>query len=180
MEKDPGVPAFGGHVSEPDFDPLKALRSLLDHQVRFVLIGGFAAALRGSPVITGDLDICYARDDHNLERLADVLRSLAARLRGAPPDVPFLLDAPTLRAGDHFTFSTSVGPLDILGTPAGTTGFAELDERATEEVVDGMRVRVAAIEDLIRMKRAAGRPKDLIAIEWLSAVGDELAGPDGP
>ena len=167
-------------MSEPDFDPLAALRTLLDHEVRFVLIGGFAGALRGSPVITGDLDICCARDDANLARLAEAMRSLDARLRGAPPDVPFLLDAPTLRAGDHFTFSTSVGPLDILGRPAGTKGFAELDQRATDEVVDGVKVRVAAIEDLIRMKRAAGRPKDLIALEWLSAVRDELAGPDSP
>jgi hypothetical protein len=167
-------------VSEPDFDPLAALRTLLDHEVRFVLIGGFAGALRGSPVITGDVDICYARDDANLARLAEALRSLDARLRGAPPDVPFLLDASTLRAGDHFTFSTSVGPLGILGTPAGTAGFADLDARATDEVVDGMSVRVAAIEDLIRMKRAAGRPEDLIALEWLSAVRDEPAGPEGP
>ena len=167
-------------MSDTDFDPLATLRTLQDHGVRFVLIGGYAAALRGSPVITGDLDICYARDDANLVRLADALRSLDARLRGAPPDVPFLLDAQTLRAGDHFTFSTSVGPLDILGTPAGTDGFADLDPRATDEVVEGMKVRVAAIEDLIRMKRAAGRPKDLIALEWLSAVRDELAGPDAP
>ncbi len=167
-------------MSEPDFDPLAALRTLLDHEVRFVLIGGFAGALRGSPVITGDLDICYARDDANLVRLADALRSLDARLRGAQPDVPFLLDALTIRAGDHFTFSTSVAPIDILGTPAGTKGFDDLDARATDEVVDGMNVRVAAIEDLIRMKRAAGRPKDLIALEWLSAVRDEGAGSREP
>ena len=125
-------------MSEAPFDPVTALRTLLEHDVRFVLIGGFAGALRGSPVITGDLDICYARDDANLERLAETLRSLEARLRGAPPDVPFLLDARTLRAGDHFTFSTSVGPLDILGTPSGTKGFADLDPNATDEVVDGM------------------------------------------
>jgi hypothetical protein len=165
-------------MSEAAFDPVTALRTLLDRDVRFVLIGGFAGALRGSPLITGDLDICYARDDANLERLAETLRSLEARLRGAPPDVPFLLDARTLRAGDHFTFSTSVGPLDILGTPSGTKGFADLDPNATDEVVEGMTVRVASIEDLIRMKRAAGRPKDLIAVEWLTAVRDEIAGPD--
>ena len=163
-------------MSDPSFDPLAALRTLVDHGVRFVLIGGFAGALRGSPLITGDLDICYARDDDNLERLAEVLRALEARLRGAPPDVPFLPDARTLRAGDHFTFGTSVGPLDILGTPSGTKGFADLDANATDEVVDGLTIRVASIEDLIRMKRAAGRPTDLIALEWLSAVRDELEG----
>ena len=163
-------------MAEPAFDPLSALGTLLDHGVRFVLIGGFAGALRGSPVITGDVDVCYARDDPNLEMLAEALRSLGAHLRGAPADPPFQLDARTLRAGDHFTFSTSVGPLDILGTPSGTNGFADLDANATDEVVDGLTIRVASVDDLIRMKRAAGRPKDLIALEWLSAVRDEVEG----
>ena len=166
-------------MSEGAFDPLSALRTLLDHKVRFVLIGGYAGALRGSPVITGDLDLCYARDEANLERLADALRALDARLRGAPPDVPFQLDARSIRAGDHFIFTTSAGPLDCLGTPAGTKGFADLDARATDEVVDGITIRVAALDDLIRMKRAAGRPTDLIALEWLSALRDEL-GESGP
>jgi len=84
-------------MSEPAFDPLTALRTLLGRGVRFVLIGGYAGALRGSPVITGDLDICYARDDDNLARLADALGSLDAHVRGAPRDVPFQLDARTLR-----------------------------------------------------------------------------------
>ncbi len=161
-------------MSTPSFDPLALLRILADHGVRFVLIGGFAAATRGSPVITGDVDVCYARDDKNLERLAAALQELAATVRGAPPDVAFRLDARSLRAGDHFTFSTVAGPLDCLGTPAGTDGFADLDAAATDEDLDGVVVRVATVEDLIRMKRAAGRPQDKIAIEWLAALRDEL------
>jgi hypothetical protein len=163
-------------VTEPTFDPLSALGTLLDHGVRFVLIGGYAGALRGSPLITGDVDVCYARDDANLERLVQALRALDARLRGAPEGVPFQLDARALKAGDHFTFSTSAGSLDCLGTPAGTTGFADLDRRATDESVDGLTLRVAALDDLIRMKRAAGRAKDRIALEWLSALRDEIEG----
>jgi hypothetical protein len=143
--------------------------------VRFVLIGGFAGALRGSPLITGDIDICYARDEDNLERLAAALRSLDARLRGAPV-MPFQLDAETLHAGDHFTLATRTGALDCLGTPAGTDGYVDLDASATSEDVDGIVLRVASVDDLIRMKRAAGRPQDLIAVEWLSALRDELEG----
>jgi len=161
-------------MTEPAFDPLEALRALGAHGVRFVLIGGYAAALRGSPMLTGDLDVCYARDDANLGALAAALRELHATLRGAPEDVPFLLDAATLRAGDHFTFSTECGPLDIHGTPSGTDGFRDLDASATDEDLDGLTVRVASLEDLIRMKRAAGRPQDLIAVEWLWAIRDEL------
>jgi hypothetical protein len=62
--------------------------------------------------------------------------------------------------------------------PSGTKGFPDLDANASDEVVDGLTVRVASIEDLIRMKRAAGRPKDLIAVEWLAAVRDEVEGGD--
>ena len=161
------------------FDPLGILRTLVEHGVRFVLIGGLAGAVRGSPLITGDVDVCYARDRTNLERLAAALRALGARLRGATEDVPFQLDAATLRAGDHFTFATALGPLDCLGTPAGTAGFRDLDASATTEDLDGLRVRVASLDDLIRMKRAAGRPQDRAALEWLAALRDEIAG-EGP
>jgi hypothetical protein len=161
-------------MTEEAFEPLEALKVLIDHQVRFLLIGGFAAVIRGSPVITGDLDICYARDDANLRKLAKALRELKATLRGAPPDLPFLLDAQTLKNGDHFTFSTRAGPLDCLGTPAGTAGFRDLDTDATDEDLDGLTVRVASLDDLIRMKRAAGRLKDRTALEWLGNLREEL------
>jgi hypothetical protein len=161
-------------MTEAPFDPLGALQTLNRHGVRFIVIGGYAAAIRGSPVITGDVDICYARDDENLERLAEALTELGSTLRGAPPDLPFQLDAKTLKRGDAFTFNTTAGPLDSVGTPAGTAGFEDLDAEATDEDLDGLTVRVASIEDLMRMKRAAGRPKDLIGLEWLGAVRDEL------
>jgi hypothetical protein len=166
--------AASGEMSDPAFDPLAGLRTLVDHGVRFVLIGGYAAALRGSPMMTGDVDVCPARDRENLERLAAALRSLHARLRGAPANAPFVLDGRTLEAGDHFTFATDSGPIDVLGTPAGTDGFADLDASATDEDLDGLVVRVASLDDLIRMKRAADRPQDRIAVEWLSALRDEL------
>jgi hypothetical protein len=161
-------------MSDPAFEPVSILHALLDRGVRFVLIGGLAGAIRGSPVITGDVDICHARDRDNLARLAEALGSLRARLRGAPPEVPFRLDVAALEAGDHFTFATDLGALDCLGTPAGTDGFADLDASATDESLDGIVVRVASLDDLIRMKRAAGRRQDLIAVEWLEALRDEL------
>ena len=174
MGRDEGVQGARSKGIDEVFDPLFALRVLSRHGVRFVVIGGYAAAIRGSPVITGDLDLCYARDDKNLEALAEALRDLGAKPRGAPPDVPFQLDAESLKEGDHFTFSTSAGPLDCLGTPAGTAGFADLDAAATDEDLDGLAARVAALDDLIRMRRAAGRTKDRVALEWLGALRDEL------
>lgn len=146
--------------------------------VRFVVIGGLAGNALGSPSITDDLDICYARDDTNLERLATALQELEARLRGAPPGLRFLIDAKTLKAGDHFTFETSAGSLDCLGTPAGTTGFDELSPRARVLEIAGHEIAVASIDDLIAMKRAAGRPKDFVELEILAAVKDEIEGRD--
>lgn len=137
------------------------------------MIGGLAARLRGSPSITDDMEICYARDADNLAALANALVELRAKLRGAAVDVPFVLDAKTLAAGDHFAFSTRRGPLDCLGTPAGTSGFDELDRRASTMEIGGRDVRVASIDDLITMKLATGRQKDLVEVEILGALRRE-------
>lgn len=164
-------------MSGPSYRPDRMLRVLVDAGVSFIVIGGVAAELRGSSLITNDLDICYARERDNLERLAGALRELAARLRGPklPADLPFVLDAKTLILGDTFTFETEFGDLDVLATPSGTRGFNDLDEGATVfEIGDGLRVRVCSLEDLMRMKRAAARRKDLIQLEELAALRDRI------
>ncbi|MEY2449904.1 MAG: hypothetical protein QOH79_3380 [Acidimicrobiaceae bacterium] len=155
------------------FDPLAALQALTAAGVEFVLIGGVAARLHGSPSLTRDVDICHARDDANLDRLAGVLRDLHARLRGVDDDVPFLLDARTLKAGGSFTFVTDVGDIDILAVPAGVAGFDELAKSAERVDLGGITVLVSTLDDLIRMKRAAGRAKDRAEVEILSALRDE-------
>lgn len=159
------------------FDPLPPLRSFLDQGVRFVLIGGLATVLRGGAVITHDVDICYDREWDNLELLAVALVEMEARLRGAPEGLPFILDAQTLRNGDSFTFTTTHGSVDVLGTPSGTRGYRDLVTTAEElEVADGTTVAVASLEDLIRMKQAANRPKDRAHLEILGALRDEVEG----
>lgn len=156
------------------FDPDPILRTLLRHQVRFVLVGGLSGSYWGSPTVTLHLDICYERSHPNHESLANALRELKATLRGTPADLPFQLDARTLEPGDSFTFNTPFGPFDCLGTPSGTSGFADLARNATEMKLDEhLRVLVCSLDDLIRMKRAAGRPKDRIELEILAAVKEE-------
>jgi hypothetical protein len=163
-------------MNELRYDFLDAIETLLKHRVRFVVIGGIAARLRGSTSITEDVDVCYARDDENHKRVVLALKELHARLRGAPEDVPFLLDTKTLRMGNSFTFITDAGSLDILGNPSGIPGgYEELDRGADKiSLTGGLEVKVASIDDLIRMKRAAGRPKDLIEVEVLGALRDEI------
>jgi hypothetical protein len=157
-----------------DFQPEAVIELLGRHEVRYVLIGGLAAITHGAPLVTQDIDVCYAREPGNLEHLADALREVHADLRGAEPGLPFRLDARTLAMGDAFTFTTDVGWLDIMATPSGVSGYGELARTADTYPLFGYSVQVASLDDLIRMKRAAGRPKDLLAVEELAALRDTL------
>lgn len=156
------------------FEPFALLRTLEAHQVRFLLIGGIAGVLHGSPSMTNDLDICHSRDKDNLENLAAALVELGATLRGAPDDLPFLLNALTLAAEQNFTFNTTAGALDCLALPSGSDGYDDLAANAVQMDLDGLKVQVVSLNDLIRTKRAAGRPKDLIEVEVLGALRDEI------
>ncbi len=141
-----------------------------------MLIGGVAARLHGSPSLTRDVDVCYSRALANLERLAGVLATLHARLRGADDNIPFLPDARTLLAGANFTFTTDLGDVDVLARPAGVAGYDELARSAELVDLGDVSVLVATLDDLIRMKTAAGRAKDRAEVEILAALRDERDG----
>jgi hypothetical protein len=159
------------------FDPSPILEHLARAGVNFVVIGGVAGGAHGSAFGTFDLDIAYARDDQNLERLAGVLRSLGAKLRGAPPDVPFQLDGRTLKAGANFTVTTQFGALDILSDPAGAPPYDRLRANAMEVDIGRSRIRFASLDDLIAMKEAAGRTKDRLMATEYRVLSDELRAP---
>ena len=92
-------------VESPDPSPLERFCGLLaDAGVEFMVIGGQAEALMGSPRVTYDVDLCYRRTPENLERPARVLRTLTLTLRGAPPELKFRIDARALALGSNFTF----------------------------------------------------------------------------
>lgn len=156
------------------FDPVEMLRILGRHKVEFVLIGGLAAAAHGSPSVTQDAAICYSRPPENLRRLASALVEMKARLRGAPEDLPFQLDAESIARGDRFTFETHLGSFGILATPAGTKGYEDLAKGAIVVEIEDLSVKVASIDDLIRVKKASARPKDLAEAEILGALRDEI------
>jgi predicted nucleotidyltransferase len=158
----------------PPFSAASLLRALIEGGVDFVVIGGLAAQAHGSPLITEDLDVCFDLDRANLDRLAAVLNELAAVRRGMPDGLRAPLDRRALRAGDVFTLRTRFGDLDLLARPDPGLDFPQLRSRAERFELAGMPVWIAALEDVIAMKRAAGRSKDLIAIEHLAALREEI------
>ncbi len=148
-------------------EPLKLLG---EHGVECVIIGGVAATLYGSTILTNDLDVCYARNAENLERLATALLSVNTQLRGAPPDLPFILDTETLRRGLNFTFTTDVGNLDLLGEVRGLGFYEQAIPGAIMFELFGYSFPVLAIKKLIEAKRTAGRAKDMVALPELEAI----------
>lgn len=146
------------------------LRLLGEHGVNCVIVGGVAAAIHGSLLLTNDLDVCYARDPTNLTRLANALQTVHARLRNVPQGIPFILDADTLKRGLNFTFTTDIGDLDLLGEVRGVGQYDEALRGSLRVEIFGYSFNVIDIGKLISAKRAAGRPKDLIALPELEAI----------
>lgn len=128
----------------------------------FIVIGGTAAAINGANHVTFDLDITPERDVENLDRIAAALKSINARVHGIPPDAEksFILDGKTLAAGSAWKFITDHGELDISLDPDGTHGFKDLQRGAVKVDVYGLEILVASLEDVIRSKEAANRPRD--------------------
>ena len=154
-------------ASWADFQPARLLERLVEAGVDFVIVGGVAVVLQAQPRFTKDLDICYAPDADNLERLGDTLVGLHARLRGIDETVPFVADARTLLQTQILTLTTDAGELDLLVDPQGAPPYEQLRRDADVVDLDGIQVRVASIEHLSAMKRAAGRPQDLADLEAL-------------
>lgn len=161
------------------FRPLEAMRVLVEHGVDFVVIGGYAAVLHGSPTYTNDADVCPDRAPENLERLAAALRDLDARIRteSEPEGLPFAVDAVFLeRMETTVNLVTEHGDLDISYRPSGFPGgYSELAPHAVEYEIRDFTVKVASLADVIASKEAAGRPKDLAVLPVLKALEDEIA-----
>jgi hypothetical protein len=158
------------------FDPARLLEVLSRHGVDYVLIGGLAGALHGSPAATNDADICPARTPDNLSRLAAALVELEARIRteSEPDGLSFDRSPEFLATVELLNTTTAAGDLDISFAPTGTDGYDDLAERAVSFDIDETRVLVASLDDVIHSKRTAGRPKDLATLPVLEALRDEL------
>lgn len=154
----------------PEFRQL--LGPLIAHGVDFVLIGGQAGISHGSTYPSYDLDVVYDCGHDNVARLVAALEEIGVRLRGAPADLPFQLDAKTIENGANFTFETPYGDLDVFADAAGMGTYDALRSASVEREVFGHQVQVASIDHLIAMKRAAGRTKDKLMVEEYIVIAD--------
>ena len=148
----------------------RLVRHLTEQGVEFIVIGGRAETLHGSARVTFDTDLCYRRTAENLRRLASSLAVLRPTLRGAPPDLPFRIDAESLALGCNFTFRTTEGDLDLLGYVEPIGGFDELESHAETIRIGDIDLKIIGLEDLIRIKEHLGRPKDRDSLLHLQAI----------
>ncbi len=150
------------------------LAALHRARVDFIIVGGVAARAHGSSRLTDDLDIVYARDPGNIARLVRALTPLKPYLRGAPPGLPFEWSVATLRAGLNFTLTTTAGALDLLGELTGGGQYPDLLPHTLTIEIFRRETQLLDLPWLIRVKRAAGRPKDLEVIAELEALSEEI------
>ena len=159
------------------FDPVSICTILRDEEVDFVVLGGFAAIVRGSSLPTRDIDVIPSRDQSNLDRLGRALTRMNAMIRISGDPVPTKIDGPFLANMPHtLNLVTDFGEMDLTFSPAGSAGdFEGWKKGATLEVIDdGLTVLVASLDDIIDSKLSANRPKDQMALPYLESLRDEI------
>ena len=166
---------------DPEFQPERMLQVLEEHGVRFVLIGGFAAVIHGSPYVTTDIDLVPESTLENLRRLSAALRAMNARVWAAsePDGIPFDHDAASIADVRVWNLVTDLGRLDLTFEPAGTSGYEDLARSAIRLEISGTRVDVATLADIIRSKEAAGRDKDRLVLPVLRRLLGALENEEG-
>jgi hypothetical protein len=166
----------------PALDRAALLAAFAKHDAKFVLVGGVAGQVYGATRVTKDLDICPVWSLDNLGRVAAALRDLGARMKIGEGSIELLdvgLDAKTLANMEIIPWRTRAGDVDVLlGIPSSSRSelarYEQLIENATIIDVDGFRVAVASLAEIIRSKETADRPKDREALEELRAVERRL------
>jgi hypothetical protein len=166
-------------MPEPEFRPERMLRVLRRHQVRFVLVGGFAAVIHGSPYVTTDIDVVPDADRGNLERLSRALKAMHARVwtSAEPEGVAFNHDGESLGGVQVWNLITDHGRLDVTMRPTGTDGYDDLARDAVHLAIMGTEVDVASLADVVRSKEAAGREKDRLVLPVLRRLLESEARP---
>lgn len=141
--------------------------TLMSHQVEFIVVGGLAAVVNGAPVTTFDVDIVPKLDDENIDRLLRALDELNAVFRSRPDLSP--KRSHRISRG-HKLLKTDAGELDVLGAIGNDEDYEALLPDSEIFEFEGYEIHFLGLPGLIRTKKAAGRPKDLLAIPMLEAT----------
>jgi hypothetical protein len=149
------------------------ISTLSQANVEFIVVGGVAATGHGSARLTRDLDVVYRRTPDNISRLVSGLAPLEPYLRGAPPGLPFSWCEETIKKGLNFTLTTSLGSIDLLGEITGGGSYEDILPHSLTLQLHGTKSFCLGLDYLIKVKRAAGRPKDFEAIAELEAIREE-------
>ena len=151
----------------------RLLQTLCDAEIDFVIVGGFAAMLHGSSMLTRDLDVCAVLTDANVAQLRAAFRTFHPIHRHTPQRLSFL-DTPDPGVPlKNIYLQTDLDPLDVLGSIAGFADIDEIRKNAVRFDLFGRAVSVISREDLIRAKEALGRPKDLLVAQELRAIAQK-------
>lgn len=160
------------HLERP-LDLLALLRTLADHGVDFLVVGGIAVQVHGHRRTTKDLDLIPAPHPGNHERLARALEALDARVPGVEPGEADVRasDPERLRIAAILPpLVTLHGELHVLNAPKGAAGYDVMRARALVVGLDDLEIAIVGLDDLIRMKHASGRASDLEDIAVLNAI----------
>jgi hypothetical protein len=147
------------------------LQLLLENDVDFVLIGGFAGVVHGSTQVTRDLDICSLVTPAQVVKLRDVLKDLHPRHRMNPSSKPsFLTDPKDLSNLRNIYLETDLGVLDIISEVTEVGDFDQVKKNSVEIDLFGQKCKVMSVDALIRAKEKMGRPKDKLVVAELKAL----------
>lgn len=159
------------------FNPVGVCRIMNEEGVKYIVLGGFAAIIHGSPLPTEDIDLLPSRDDLNLECLARALNRLNAAIRTSEGPVRTKIDAGFIKnMPNMLNLTTDFGDVDLVFSPAGPlNGYEEWNNNAVfAELEPGLIIATASLDDVIESKTKANRPKDLRSLPYLESLRDEL------
>lgn len=137
------------------------LQALNQHQVEYIIVGGYAVVLHGYTRTTGDLDIWVNKNSENYHKLIQAFLDFGMPVFDMTPQN--FLENELL---DVFTFGVPPVCIELITNLKGLT-FEDAFQNAITKNVDNLPVRMLSLEDLLIAKRAAGRPKDQDDIEHL-------------
>ncbi|MGB1110091.1 MAG: nucleotidyltransferase [Gammaproteobacteria bacterium] len=148
----------------------RLLQRLCEADVEFVIVGGFAAMLHGSSLLTRNLDVCCLLTDGEIDKLRQAFKDLNPVHRFTPQRLSFLENPRPGEPIRNIYLQTDLGPINFLGSIAGVGGYNEVREHSTVFNLFGHKVFVIGIDDLLRGKETLGREKDLLAVKELRAI----------